>query len=456
MVTSILFNSSISLSSKSSLAPPQLKLDQALLSFSDQASDPYILSGMVAGSFAFRFMKSAIFTSASKIFSPLGSQVLATSIGFASEVTAFEGSQRILRVKVGGADKSLLAWKGSNGLQSGLVNAAITLGALKVGGTFTANQNIILQHGLGDAAMVFSHRLSGSLGISEKSTGSFAEEFVLAEITTLQMQAGMSLVQGEKALDSSIKALEFAFSKTTQSLSTHWSALASEVSLQEQAPILFMASGGRRGTTIPPGSGRHTTNPSLSGPSRTDQIPDSFTAETMDRQAVLAHRYIHSDGSIEIVAPSSNPRESELTIRIVHEKGLPLDHKRLAPGERLTLSPDRKYYLRTPGLQAAGDHLGNWRYLGRVSGSEASSEWVSIGTQKKIDNVRCFVGRDGQRNQYLVVEGNPGEDVGVRVIGSSSTFYSRPGAPIYLEPGKAYEVRTPNGWKKVHDFFETR
>lgn len=203
----------------------QVQVDHLLENFIHEASNPYTLTAMVAGGAAFRLGRMGALATGGRwlgaspgTFASYGLRGLSVGVGFGSEVMAFEGSHRALRVGLGGADASLLAWSGENGLKRGLVSSALTLGALKVGGHISRDQNIVLQHLFADTAMVAAHQVSAAFGMTPRPTGNLAEQYLHAEATNLQMQVGMRLVHNvaprlaaaERNLDLSLKSQEMA------------------------------------------------------------------------------------------------------------------------------------------------------------------------------------------------------------------------------------------------------
>jgi hypothetical protein len=85
------------------------------------------------------------------------------------------------------------------GLKQGLFSSLITFGTLKGFGKLAEGQNALVQHGAQDLGMVLGHDLIyhlgsyGNISLYEKPEGSFAEKLFYAEITNLQLGAGMAL-----------------------------------------------------------------------------------------------------------------------------------------------------------------------------------------------------------------------------------------------------------------------
>jgi len=181
----------------------QQSMDRALENFASGAANPYAIAGMTAGAFAYRFVRAGAFSALAKLLGNPESfwaasavKGLSTSFAFASEVLAFEGTQRGLQVKWGGAEASLLDWSGENGLGHGLAHAGLSLGALKFTGAWMAGQNGLLQHAVSDSAVVLSRRWGAHLGILDAPSGSLAEQYAMAEASLLQMQLGLQFSQG--------------------------------------------------------------------------------------------------------------------------------------------------------------------------------------------------------------------------------------------------------------------
>ncbi len=206
------------------LSTAQARADALVSSFVDHATDGYSLAGMVGGGLVYRLGRVGTLALGSRLVGAYGRTPLhllirpvSIGLGFTGEVFTFEAGQRALRVGIGGADPNLLQWSGENGLGRGLVGAAITLGSLKGAGAFVNGQNPVLQHLFQDSAMVLAHnvhdRLFTGRGVRPYAP-TLAEQFIEAETTLWQMNAGMSLVHGafpglgqvERSLDLSIRS----------------------------------------------------------------------------------------------------------------------------------------------------------------------------------------------------------------------------------------------------------
>src|SRR5262245_22781572 len=160
MSESLLSRVGLPSSDPAALSERQQEVDTLVSTFVDRATDEVSLTSMVAGGLAYRSIRMGALATGSRFISQ-NSSLLARflnwgskGIGFAGEVAAFEGSHRLLQVKVGGGDPSLLRWEGANGIRRGLLNSAVSLGALKGAGAAGQGENPILQNLLQSTAMV--------------------------------------------------------------------------------------------------------------------------------------------------------------------------------------------------------------------------------------------------------------------------------------------------------------
>src|SRR5262249_52453032 len=107
-------------------------------------------------------------------------------------------------------------WEGQGGIRQGLLSSLVTFGTLKTAARLAQGENIVVQHLLQDTGMVLGHQVSASFGITERPQGTFAEQFLHAEVTNLQLSAGMSLAHGvapgvqgiERGLDLSLRSTD--------------------------------------------------------------------------------------------------------------------------------------------------------------------------------------------------------------------------------------------------------
>ncbi|MFO1519381.1 MAG: DEAD/DEAH box helicase family protein [bacterium] len=214
------------------LTSTQSQVDGMVEGFLQQATDFKSLAAMMVGGLAYRAGRIGTLSVGAQDFAriPMGAllqKVFSIGIGLAAEVSAFEFTNRFLssvqssRSKVSsqpatlglGPETNLWSWSGPGGLKEGLLQSFITFSTLKFAGWITPGQNLILQHGIQDLAMVAGHQFVYRVGIGNKPEGSFAEQLLHAEATNLQLMAGMALGHGitggrfysiEKGLDLSL------------------------------------------------------------------------------------------------------------------------------------------------------------------------------------------------------------------------------------------------------------
>src|SRR4029453_3289643 len=114
-----------------------------------------------------------------------------------------------------GGNSNLWRWNGNGGIRQGLLQSFVTFGALKGAGRLAQGENLIAQHLFQDTAMVLGHQVTGALGIAPRSTGTFAEQFLHAEATNLQICAGMALANGmAPGLQALERGLDLSLSQT--------------------------------------------------------------------------------------------------------------------------------------------------------------------------------------------------------------------------------------------------
>src|SRR4030095_1642777 len=194
---------------------------------------------MTVGGMAYRIGRTGVMGLGSSAF------LRASSIGagLAAEVSAFDMTHRGLTTvsgrggpvwppalgsPIGGrphggaptnhGESNLWRWSGNGGLRQGILQSLITFGALKSAGRLAQGENLVAQHVYQDSAMVLGHQASGVLGITPSPTGTFAEQFLHAEATNLQIGAGMAMAHGfapgihglERGLDLSLKSSDRA------------------------------------------------------------------------------------------------------------------------------------------------------------------------------------------------------------------------------------------------------
>jgi len=214
------------------LSPTQILLDQSLRKAGDALSDPIALTAMgVAPVFGKLGRMGSVWGAERWLgaIPQLATKYFGSLAGFGTEVFAFEGIQRSLRVMVEGVDPSLLKWEH---LKEGLVHSFINLGILKLGNTATAGTNPILSHFVTDSAMVAGHHVAATLGMMPAPTESWLQQFVQADAMNWQMKGGMSLFHSAfPSLALRERSLELQFNLQTQSPSRFWKVEASSPSM---------------------------------------------------------------------------------------------------------------------------------------------------------------------------------------------------------------------------------
>ncbi|GEM_PF-1158390 len=177
----------------------QGRINQSLSSFVSGLSDPYTLAGLLAGNLVARSVQSLCFPFLNSLRgSALGMRsawMAASALKFAAEVSAYELTQRSLRVKWGGSSLELLEWQGLQGLQKGLLHAGINFATLQGFGKIAPGENIVLQHTLQSTAMVLGNQVAGLLAIIPRPFESFPEQFAQAESLNIQMMGSGALLQ---------------------------------------------------------------------------------------------------------------------------------------------------------------------------------------------------------------------------------------------------------------------
>jgi hypothetical protein len=193
------------------LTQTQSQVDQLVTDFTHHATDWKSLAAMTAGGVAYRLGRMGAVAAETGRWASVG-------IGLGAEVTAFEMTSRSLSDLTGEGTQNphLWTWNGTGGIRQGLLASLITFGSLKSAGRLAQGENVVVQHLLQDTGMVLGHQASASFGITERPQGSLAEQFLHAEVTNLQLGAGMSLahivapgIQGlERSLDLSLHSTD--------------------------------------------------------------------------------------------------------------------------------------------------------------------------------------------------------------------------------------------------------
>src|SRR4029453_10408091 len=170
------------------LSRVQSQVDGLVSGFVRQATDWRALAAMTAGEMAYRAGKIGLMGLES------GNFVRIASVGFGlgAEVSTFELTHRVLHSE----NSNLWRWSGPGGIRQGLLHSFLTFGTLKGAGHWARGENLFVQHLLQDAAMVLGQQAAGALGLHPAPSGPLAEQFLIAELTNLQMRAGLALAQG--------------------------------------------------------------------------------------------------------------------------------------------------------------------------------------------------------------------------------------------------------------------
>ncbi|MFO1518467.1 MAG: 1-acyl-sn-glycerol-3-phosphate acyltransferase [bacterium] len=208
-----------SLGQESQLTSTQSQVDAMVSGFAEQASDWRSLAAMATGSLFYRVGRMgtlALGARAGQVAAPV-INVASYGIGLGTEVAAFEGTSRLLATATGDrSNANLWNWSGRGGWRDGLASSMVTFGMLKGAGSLGQSQNVLIQHLFSDLAMVGGHQVTGALGWTPHAEGTFAEQMLHAEVTNIQLGAGMSLLHTvapglaafERGLDLSLRARE--------------------------------------------------------------------------------------------------------------------------------------------------------------------------------------------------------------------------------------------------------
>lgn len=218
MAESVLTRFSESSLNVSNLTNAQSAVDGMVSHFAEEAGNWRNLAAMATGSLFYRVGRIGTLALASRAgqAAPLF-QVASYGIGLGTEVVAFEGSSRLLASAVGDrSNANLWRWSGQGGWGQGLASSLVTFGMLKGAGHAAQGQNVVLQHLFSDFAMVGGHQAAYALGLNPRPEGTFAEQMLHAEVTNLQLGAGMALLHSaapglvslERGLDLSLRANE--------------------------------------------------------------------------------------------------------------------------------------------------------------------------------------------------------------------------------------------------------
>ncbi|MFO1519565.1 MAG: hypothetical protein U1F57_07910 [bacterium] len=204
--------------SSASLSAAQSQIDGIVSNFVEEAGNARNLAAIATGSLAYRFGRIGALAFASRAGQAAPLLSLASyGIGLGAEVTAFEGTSRLLATAAGDrSNANLWNWSGRGGWANGLASSFISFGLLKSAGYAAREQNVLLQHLFSDLAMVGGNQGAAAFGFIQRPEGSFAEQMLHAEVTNLHLGAGLSLMHSfapglhalERSLDLSTQALQ--------------------------------------------------------------------------------------------------------------------------------------------------------------------------------------------------------------------------------------------------------
>ncbi|MFO1518355.1 MAG: cytochrome P450 [bacterium] len=194
----------------SGLSTAQAHVDCYVSSFVEQASDFTSVAAMTLGGLACRLGRLGTLSLVEGLPARSLVRLISHGVGLASEVTAFETSQRGLRHLTG--DASHLQQGFWDGWRSSFVN----FGILKLGGAAAQGQNLFVRHFIQDGAMVAGNQFTARLGWTPAPRGDWAEQFLHAEVLNLQTGAALSFAHAcspglyglERGLDLSLQALD--------------------------------------------------------------------------------------------------------------------------------------------------------------------------------------------------------------------------------------------------------
>lgn len=194
-------------------------VDGMVSHFVEESTNFRSLAAMATGSLFYRLGRigTLAFAARAPQVAPL-LNIASYGIGLGSEVTAFEGTNRLLATLSGDtSNPNLWRWGGQGGWGRGLASSFINFGLLKGSGHLLRQENVVLQHLFSDLSMVGGNNLVGALGLLPRPEGTFAEQMLHAEITNLQLGLGMGLLHTlapgmaafERSLDLSIQSAQF-------------------------------------------------------------------------------------------------------------------------------------------------------------------------------------------------------------------------------------------------------
>ncbi|MFO1520097.1 MAG: hypothetical protein U1F57_10620 [bacterium] len=247
----VLTRSAANSSSAPELSSAQKQVDDMMSRFVHEATEWKSLAAMMAGGLAYRAGKLGVLAGSEKLLgaafvrvAPVVEGVSALG-GLATEVTAFEGTQRGLTAltEEGRQNPNLFKWEGKGGFKQGWLSSFVNFGALKSFGYLAEGQNVLLQHAMQDTGMVLGHHLAYGAGLGERPEGSLAEQLLHAEIVNLQMGAGNAMAHFLTNGVGSALEREMTFSFFTSSRFRTSSAMKEHVekngNLSRPTPFLF-------------------------------------------------------------------------------------------------------------------------------------------------------------------------------------------------------------------------
>ncbi|MFO1519097.1 MAG: phosphoribosyltransferase [bacterium] len=204
--------SETTLASETTLTAFQTQVDGMVSQFAHEASNWRALLAMSTGALAYRWARIGTLALGR---GGLPLSILSYATGLSGEVVAFEGTSRLL-APADEINPNRWRWSGTGGWQQGLASSLITFGMLKGAGSLTQGQNLLFQHLFSDLAMVGGHQVASTLHFIPRPEGSFAEQMLHAEVTNLQLGAGMSLLHSfspgvaawERSLDLHLRSRE--------------------------------------------------------------------------------------------------------------------------------------------------------------------------------------------------------------------------------------------------------
>ncbi len=206
-------------SNECELSSSQLATSQLFQSFFKQATDGYMLCGMVAGgifgtatkAYCSRLLSSVSFFQKSA-YGSMGAQVISSAAACMTEAVGMHSLPEYLR------GTPTLETKFSEGLK-GWAHTTLTIMLMKTTGCILPANNIALQHISQDVLMVGLDSVCVVAGLTEASQGSFFEKVCSNEVINWQMMASGCLVRQVAPAVAMYEAkfrLNFELSKTSK------------------------------------------------------------------------------------------------------------------------------------------------------------------------------------------------------------------------------------------------